>query len=1271
MGTSLQDVNPWMRFRDSAVLPTLNRPTQTNRWMRFRDSQFLGEEPERNIRDPGSSLVAGFLRGLTEPLTIVPAVNRIAERLKPFYGDNWTSKVAYGLGFIGGTFIPGGLVFKVGGKVARGLGFVVKTGDKVADLSRVGKLTRGAVSGALYGAGMHADNVPEYARQILAIGALGSAGELIIPKAFAAISARFGKNVNPSILKLVEEAAEEAAEKGPRRKPIPTGTRDGVALHARAMQLVEDNDNLFFTSDQNQFFQALRDRGINAPETALAPTAGRRLALDLNAEQLNFSDLVPGQYRIVPTPHQDAGVFRKLLDRLDHVSHQQIKRPDGEFVVVGLTEGFDRTIVRELEEFGFMRGQEVIYKGSKWIALKPTKKEGGIRLAKVGRNKKPLAVKIKDVRFLPVAHDISKPSTAKIQPLVAEFIEEHTLWPGKVDYNDAVKAFVARKGLNTSEQLALRRDLITKQRNALGADDPSFGKVLKNLDEAAEKVNKLPHPDGELAELAAARGVVVREVWHEGGWKHIASDSAGQPMSPLLNNADEMTTWLNAYQVEPPNLAPKGVNIADELVPGSGTSSMPAHTAIDHSNANFNPLISLFSSWMPRAKFFQFAEDALIKLGITDVKPYTDFFLKLSGSRKRYLDGISLWLKGGTLDDGTRIRGLVEIYKPKKPVVRATHKAALVDLLESPRSQWKKIAADKGLNEKELQAAADSRDWFNAMFKRHVADENITITGDDFIENYWPHYRRLADEDAPDSVAKAFGELFPGRTVNKPTIRFLSEMQRQGVMSKYDKDPFTVMLKYLRAGMYKSHMRETMDSAIDAFNKIPLDTPDLKLIRRSMLDYLELARYGAPEAFTSVNTAVGNALRILNIPMDVTTQERIINTYLTLNYGAYLGFRPGLALRNLYQTILTGMPILGPKYLAYGMKAVFSNKKAALTKAKQAGALLTDHVPVFGDDLLYAEWHAANLDTSGKAGVLEKFNRKAQAATNLGMRWYTSADTINRGVVFWGMRKKAMDAWNKFGSKGEMDKFWSKSGINFFGPSIKKEFQKIQRSAGAESAIDWIGARAAEDTQWIYQLGAGPSLFSHGIGRLFGQYGTWPSWYGAYMAQGIKNLKGLERASFLAKNVAVHQSIILAGGLAGWNMTRWTGFSSLGWMGGPMVDWFSDLREIVTGVTAAGESTAGRSIALSKLGMKDVGGDGAALLPSAIGGRLQFKTDAKDRLKFATYFLGAVTPGYIFFARDAPDALAQEDLASFIGRALSIPLNSPGYSYPQIKLQGR
>ena len=1277
MTTPVQSVNRWDKYQDSVILPTLNRPQgENNRWDRYRDDVLFGNQQVPDDLEvatgPGAGFIAGILRGLTEPLTIIPAVNRVAENLKPFYGDNWTSKVPYGIGFIAGTLLPGALAFRVGGAAARGLGLVtkLKTADKVADLSRAGKLTRGAVTGALYGAGIHADNVQEYATRVVTLGAMGSAGEIVIPKALAAISARFGKNVNPSILQLVEEEAAEVAA-----RTVSTGTRKGVALHARAMQLVDDMDDLFYTSDQRQYYQALKNRGIEGPEGALAPISGRRLAMDLAVQELDLTNMVPGQYRIVPTPHQDANIFRQILQRTDELSFETIKRADtGESVVIGLTEGFDRKVAKELQEFGFLRGQEAIYKGAKWIVVRPTKKGDGVWLAKMGRNKKPLAAKTKDVALLPIAHDISTPSLARIQPLVAEFIDQNTLWPGELGFNDAVNAFANQRAMNTSERLAFRRDLIKKQRSALGKEDPAFGKVLDNLDEAAEQVNKVPHPDGPLEELAAARGVVVRQHWEDGGWKHIASGGDGQPLSPLLNSEEEMMTWLRNYQIEPPDLAPRGMNLAEEVVPGSGTPSMPAHTAIDHSNAHLNPALTLTSSLLPRAKFLQFAEDTLRKLGIDDVKPFTEVFLPLATNRKRYLNEMTIWLKGGTLDDGTSVRGLIQIYNPKKPTIRATHKEAIVDLLESPRNQWGAIARDRGLNEQELKAASGMRDWFNRMFVRHVNDENITITADDFIENYWPHYRRLSDAEAPGSISTMFAKVFPGKKLNKPTTKFLSEMQRQGIMSKYDKDPFNVMLKYLRAGLYKTHMKETIDSTITAINKMPQTTKDLQLIRRSLIDYVQLARYGAPEAFTSVNAAVDNTLRMLNLPVDLTTQERIVNTYLTLNYGAYLGFRPGLALRNLYQTILTGMPILGPKYLAHGIKTVFSNRKEAFTSARKAGALLTDHVPVFGDDLLYAEYHAANLDASGKVGALEKFRRLSAKVTNLGMRLYTSADTINRGVVFHGMRKRVLDAWNKYGSKGEIELFHRKSGMNFFGPSIKDEFMKQLRSGGAENAFDWIGARAAEDTQWIYQLGAGPSLFSHGVGRLFGQYGTWPSWYSAYLAQGVKNLDGVERAMFLASNVAVHKTIIMAGALAGWNMSRWTGISSLTWMGGPAVDWFSDFREIATGVTTSGETTAGRAIALSKVGVKDVGGDGAALLPSALGGRLQFKEDPADRLRFATYFLGSVTPGYIFFARDLPQAVEQAgegDLLGTIGRMMSIPLDSPGYEYPQVNLGGR
>src|SRR3990167_10805085 len=102
--------------------------------------------------------------------------------MKPFYGTSLVTKIPYGLGFAAGTLIPGSLLYKVGGRVARGLGLVEKLidADKIADLTKIGKMTRGAVSGALYGAGMHAEDPLEYASHVLTLGTMGGVGEVAI-----------------------------------------------------------------------------------------------------------------------------------------------------------------------------------------------------------------------------------------------------------------------------------------------------------------------------------------------------------------------------------------------------------------------------------------------------------------------------------------------------------------------------------------------------------------------------------------------------------------------------------------------------------------------------------------------------------------------------------------------------------------------------------------------------------------------------------------------------------------------------------------------------------------------------------------------------------------------------------------------------------------------------------------------------------------------------------------------------------------------------------
>src|SRR3990167_1993605 len=115
---------------------TLAPPTQRRSYWSDLASGSAVEEEETAVdsaadsdANPLESAAAGFFRALTEPLSIIGPVNEISESMKPFYGTSLVTKIPYGLGFAAGTLIPGSLLYKVGGRVARGLGLVEKLID--------------------------------------------------------------------------------------------------------------------------------------------------------------------------------------------------------------------------------------------------------------------------------------------------------------------------------------------------------------------------------------------------------------------------------------------------------------------------------------------------------------------------------------------------------------------------------------------------------------------------------------------------------------------------------------------------------------------------------------------------------------------------------------------------------------------------------------------------------------------------------------------------------------------------------------------------------------------------------------------------------------------------------------------------------------------------------------------------------------------------------------------------------------------------------------
>lgn len=1218
------------------------------------------------------SVVAGAARGFLEPLSLLPPVNDVVERLKQYSGDNFGSKVGYTLGFLGGFAIPGGAELKLGEDVARAAGLTLEAADGAAKLTKGGQFVAGIVAGALYGAGRHAESIPEYISHVVSDASLGGVGDVAINAAWNAVASRFGDKASQEIVDYLNGLGKDG-------KPAEKLDDKAVEAHARAMQVFDQMNRTDLTPEQQRYNEALIARGkAPAPAPAENPDAavdiaGNRLGLQLGLSELNLPHLEPGKLVLLPDAHNDSESIQYLLDRVPGIKYSKVKAADGNSFLIGLEQDFDPKIVEHFNQNGFMPGQELLYKGGKYIAIKPAK--NGMMITKPGRLKSPFYVANDDVQLLPIATNLGRQEVSSLAPLAADFIGKYSLWPKTQGFDESMEEFAKNRGLSGIDKLRLMDYTINLQKKMLAQDEPELGQVFERLDQEFERTRGLTHPDGPVIEKAAEKGLIpLQQKRADGSWGYVFKNSAGQTISagkdtqPLLEG--QALKWLRSYGVEPPEIGPQ-LPVSKNLISTTATPALPAHTAAELSSKTprFHPAWNLFADLLPRGQIFLFAEDQLKAQGFNDIKPFTGVFNPISDAKIKFRNEMRTWLKGGVVNTPTgseKVEGLLNIFNPRKSPVRQDFKEKFYDMMEQPRSMWSSFAKDNGLNDKEVAAAGKLRDWLNNMWDRHVQDEKINISFDDFIENYMPHYRAKSDAKAEGSLTTDKYWLGKEKQMSKPAIRFASEMQRKGILKKYEKDPFMVSMQYLRAGLFKSYMKEPIENAIKELNKIPKGNQDLDQLKESMLNYIKLSAYSAPEDLAAFRNAVNNVTNNLGIELTDETKEQVINTLINMNYGAYMSWRPGLALRNLSQTLFSTLPMLGSRATGHGITAAFAGK-AAWKEAYDAGAIVSEHIVSPVSEAVYDEVAQHIREATGsklvKASVsgAVKAARVSEALGSKGLSWFRKADDVNRVIAYHGQVFKLRNAWNKYADK-EISKevFERKAGLNFFGPTIKGEFySRSQKSA--DDAIKWVGAQAAHSTQWLYQLGAGPALFSHGVGRLAGQYGTWPTWYASYLAEGMKNLQGIERAKFAAWNMAVHAAFGYGGAAVGLNLWRWTGLSSLTWMGGPLVDYFSDLRDVVSGVTDSGEATAARTLALSHFGLQDTG-EGVSLLPDFLGGRIH----VKDPKKFAMSFFAPVTPGYLMARNLYEIANGDMDMWQATLKAMDVPQDAAGAEWPEI-----
>lgn len=530
----------------------------------------------------------------------------------------------------------------------------------------------------------------------------------------------------------------------------------------------------------------------------------------------------------------------------------------------------------------------------------------------------------------------------------------------------------------------------------------------------------------------------------------------------------------------------------------------------------------------------------------------------------------------------------------------------------------RKINTDKtlqkkfgGLTEREFEAAKTHRAVYDE------AGPEFGIPMGDMITDYAPRMR--------EAGMQSWDEAY--NTWKIPEFRWAAEEQRSGYLMPHERNIHRVTSNYISRGARRKYLAPSMTKLENLYEKhaknpkelVRLSQPEAQIIEK----YIEDLR-GWPTGFDTAMKITGNRMvNFINklIPKEkyenieyrktarkITTPEgkvktipaweetgrkpgyfpstenvvnKLIDLHMSLTYAGAMGYRPVVVIRNLTQSMLS-MPIVGPRYWLKGVAKALTPEGMAECKAN--GVLLDDYLPVGGE-----------VYTTGGA---------ARAVTRNSLWAFRKADSFNRAVAYWSMKYKIQNVGTTWleGLKdikniGDLNKstnkFINKAGLDFFHRAvIENEVIPLLKVKDITGLSQRMGKQNAIVTQYNYRRANSPYWMKGKMGRVAGQFGTWPTWYVDY-------LRALKRGSKVnaAKRIAIFtgQGLLLqeiGRRVFGVDIKKWVLYHPIFWSGGVAVGALGALKDLAMGTEY---DKVRAKDTLKKVGTVHIPGSNAAL----------------------------------------------------------------------------
>lgn len=479
--------------------------------------------------------------------------------------------------------------------------------------------------------------------------------------------------------------------------------------------------------------------------------------------------------------------------------------------------------------------------------------------------------------------------------------------------------------------------------------------------------------------------------------------------------------------------------------------------------------------------------------------------------------------------------------------VSPDRRSDLYKYLETSTEKKPEVAKMLKLTEAEKQTVETLRtEFFDPLFNE------FGINAEHYIQDYAPRLRQ-ANFDVD--------KLAPGGRLTPAHVDFFAEHIRTGELDPRDTDLLRVAHTYLRLGARKKLLGDALEQAA-ALNDLKTPTGEFvtgalqPLLKRHIAYIRGIPDYTQKVVDSTVREIAGsinNGIKSLNQKLpkalqleEISTEPRdALGKWILYSYAGALGLRPMVPIRDSMQIFLTTYAVLGGKYLSKGIARAFP-----AVKEKVKGVVTADNPYVIADryGALMRPTELSNL-YAGEYGSMDKSKLANMAERMLTpLRW---SNNSNRLVSFFGHAEKAKDAMVT--AAGDSAKFVKESGLWFLDKGLSQKFAAEYAAKGVDEDLAYRIAKELVDvSQWNYRRGAHPGIYKYAVGRLFGQYGTWPLNYIEFARRITRQAPGYERSKALTRLVLAHGAVLSVGEAFGVDTGTWVFTQPAAYGGGPL-----------------------------------------------------------------------------------------------------------------------